>query len=246
MRNKLVLSFCAAALLAVSVSAQTVDELIDKNIKAHGGLDKLKAVQSMKLTGKMKMGPMEAPFTEFKKRPTNLRSEFTIQGMTGIQAYDGSTGWMIMPFMGKKDAELMTADMIKNVKDGADFDGPLIDYRIKGNKVELLGKENVQGRPAYKLHLTTNSGAESTVFLDADSYLEIRLESKGTVQGQAVESGTTISDYREVGGLMFAMSFETKSKNAGSEGAQTITFEKIELNPASIDLAMFHMPDVKK
>lgn len=244
MRNKLVLSLCAAALLAVSLSAQTADELIDKNIKARGGLDKLKAVQSMKFTGKMKMGPMEAPFMVSKKRPENFRLEFTIQGMTGIQAYDGSTGWMVMPFMGKKEPEQMSADMLKEFKDEADFDGPMIDYKNKGNKVELLGKEDVQGTPAYKLHVTTKEGVESNVYLDADSYLEIRSESKRKVQGQEIEAETTIGDYKEVGGLMFPMSIESKAK--GREGAQTITIEKVELNPTTVDAAMFHMPEVKK
>ena len=175
MHKKFVLALCAAALLAVSASAQTADELIDKNIKAKGGLDKLKALQSMKFTGKMKMGPMEAPFIVMKKRPENFRLEFTVQGMTGIQAYDGSTGtgWMVMPFMGKKDPEQMSADMLKEFKEEADFDGPMMDYKAKGNKVEYLGKEDVQGTPAYKLHVTTKDGNESNVYLDAESYLEI-------------------------------------------------------------------------
>lgn len=244
MHKKLVLSLCAAALLAVSASAQTADELIDKNIKAKGGADKLKAVQSMKVTAKMKMGPMEAPVTITKKRPENFRIEFTIQGMTGVQAYDGTTGWAVMPFMGKKEPEQMSAEMLKEFKEEADFDGPMMDYKTKGNKVEYLGKEDVQGTPAYKLKVTTKDGSESTVYLDADSYLEIKTASKRKIQGQEVESETTLGDYKEVGGLLFPMSIESHAK--GHEGAQSITIEKIELNPTSVDAALFHMPEVKK
>ena len=244
MNRKLILSLCAAALLAVSASAQTADELIEKNVKARGGMDKLKAVQSMKITGKMKMGPMEAPIVITKKRPDNFRAEFTIQGMTGVQAYDGTTGWMVMPFMGKKDPEQLSADMLKEVKDEADFDGSMVDYKAKGNKVELVGKEDVQGTPAYKLHVTTKDGNESNVYLDAESFLEIKSDAKRKVQGQEMETETIIGDYKETGGLLFPMSIESHAK--GREGAQSITIEKIELNPAAVDTALFKMPEVKK
>lgn len=245
MNKRFALSLCAAALLAaVSASAQTADELIEKNVKARGGMDKLKAVQTMKVTGKMKMGPMEAPIIITKKRPSNFRAEFTIQGMTGVQAYDGSTGWMVMPFMGKKDPEQLSADMLNEVKEEADFDGPMIDYKSKGNKVELVGKEDVQGTPAYKLHITTKDGNESNVYLDADSFLEIKSDSKRKVQGQEMETETTIGDYKDTGGLLFPMSIETHAK--GREGAQSITIEKIELNPAAVDASLFKMPEAKK
>ena len=246
MRNKLVLSFCAAALLAVSASAQTADELIEKNVKARGGADKMHAVQAMKFTGKMKMGPMEAPFTVTKKRPENFRLEFTVQGMTGVQAYDGSTGtgWMVMPFMGKKDPEQMSADMLKEFKEEADFDGPIIDYKAKGNKVEYVGKEDVQGTPAYKLHVTTKDGLESNVYLDAESYLEIKTDQKRKIQGQEMETETSLGDYKEFGGVLFPTSIESRAK--GREGAQNITIEKVEVNPTAVDTALFKMPEVKK
>ena len=244
MSKKLMLVLCAAALFAVSAGAQTVDELIEKNIKALGGLDKMKSVQAEKITGKMKMGPMEAPFTVVKKRPASFRLDFTIQGMTGTQAYDGSNGWMVMPFMGKKDPEKMSEDMLKNFRDEADFDGPMIDYKTKGNKVEYLGKEDVQGTAAYKMKIVTKEGNESTVFLDADSYLEIRSESKRKVQGQEMEQETTIGDWKEVGGLMFPFSIESKAK--GQEGAQVLTIEAVELNPKTVEQANFVMPEVKK
>lgn len=244
MNKKLVLSLCAVALLAVSAFSQTADELIDKNIKAKGGMEKLKAVKAMKVTAKMKMGPMEVPVTITKSRPENFRVEFTVQGMTGIQAYDGKTGWAVMPFMGKKEPEAMAADALKDFKDEADFDGPMVDYKTKGNKVEYIGKEDVQGTPAYKLHVTTKDGNESNVYLDADTYLEIKAESKRKVQGQEIEGETMLSDYKEVGGLLFPMTIDSHAK--GREGSQVISIDKIELNPASIDAAIFHMPEAKK
>ena len=240
--KKLLLPVCAL-FLAVSAFAQTADEIIDKHLKAVGGVEKLKAMQSVRATGKLKMGPMEAPVTLLKARPDQMRMDFTIQGMTGTQAYDGSTGWMVMPFMGKKDPEKMSEDMLKNMKDEADFDGPLVDYKAKGNKVELIGKEDMQGSPAYKLKLTTKSGTESNLYLDADSYLLIKTESKRKIQGQEVESEAILGDYKDVGGILMPHSLEMHAK--GAPAGQSITFEKYEINP-KVDNAIFKMPEVKK
>ncbi|MGN6186814.1 MAG: hypothetical protein ACTHQM_24530 [Thermoanaerobaculia bacterium] len=235
------LTLAAALLFAVSMHAAelTVDEVLAKNAEAKGGLEKLKAVSSMKMTGKIAFGPIEAPFVMTKKRPENMKVDFTVQGMTGTQAYDGATGWMVMPFMGKKDPEEMSGDDLKAVKEQADFDGPFIDYAKKGNKVELLGKADIEGTSAYKLKLVTKDGTESTVYLDADSFLEIKIESKRTVQGQEVESETVIGNYKEVDGMLFPFSLESKAK--GMPGGQVITLDKIELNPA-IEDASFKMP----
>jgi outer membrane lipoprotein-sorting protein len=240
--KKLLLSVCAL-FLAFSLSAQTADEIIDKHIKALGGVEKLKSVKTVKATGKMKAGPMELPVTLTKARPAQMRMDFTVQGMTGTQAYDGSTGWLVMPFMGKKDPEKMSEDMLKDMRDEADFDGPLMDYKTKGNKVEYLGKEDVQGSPAYKLKVTTKAGTESTQYFDAETYLTIKSESKRKIQGQEVEAETIIGDYKEVDGMLLPHSMESKAK--GAPGGQSITIEKYELN-ATIDPASFKMPEAKK
>jgi outer membrane lipoprotein-sorting protein len=168
-----------------------------------------------------------------------MRVEFTIQGMTGIQAYDGTTGWMVMPFMGKKDPEAMSGDMLKEVKDQADFDGPFIDYAKKGNKVELLGKEKVEGTDAYKIKLTQKDASETIVYIDAESFLEIKMEAKRKMQGQEIEGETILGNYKEVEGMLFPFSIENKAK--GQPGGQTITIDKVELNPTLAD-SLFAMP----
>jgi len=238
------LTLAAALLFAASLHAAelTVDEILAKNTAAKGGIEKIRAVNSMKFTGKMAFGPMEAPFVMTKKRPEMMKVDFTLQGMTATQAYDGANGWSIMPFLGKKDAEPMSADELKSAKEEADFDGPFIDYAKKGNKVELLGKGDVEGTPAYKIKLTTKDGNVSTIYLDAESFLEIKVESTRSVQGQEMETETIFSNYQETGGLLFPMSMESKAK--GAPGGQAFTIEKIELNPA-LDDASFKMPAKK-
>src|SRR5512139_1010770 len=244
MRRRLLSGLTVVVLIALPVSAQTVDELIAKNLQAKGGLQKLKAVQTARLTGTMTVGPgMEAPFVLEFKRPNQMRLDFTLQGMTGTQAYDGKTGWMLMPFSGRKDPEPMPTEVLKQAEEQADFDGPLVDYQAKGHKVELVGKEKVEGSDAYKLKVTLKNGDIRYIYLDADQYLEIKVEGKTAVRGAEIENSTSIGDYKEVGGLMLPHAMETTQ--AGSPQSQKITIEKIELN-VPVDDARFKMPEVKK
>jgi outer membrane lipoprotein-sorting protein len=241
MSRKVLMSLCAVALLTVSAFGQTADELLEKNLKAMGGKDKLKALQAVRMTGTMKMGPMEVPLTITRSRPSATCMDFTIQGMTGTQAYDGTTGWMLMPFSGNKDPQKMTDEMLKDMRSDADFDGPTFDYKAKGNKVEYVGKEDVQGTPAFKLHVTTKDGKESNEYFDAETYLTIRTESTRNVQGQELETETTIGNYKTVDGLTFPYSMDVHIKGKESLGGQSINLDKIELNP-KVDASIFAMP----
>lgn len=244
MLRKFLLFVVALAAFALSASAQTVDEIIAKHVQARGGLDKLKAVRSVRITGKMTLGGgLEAPVIFEQKRPGSLRFEITLQGLTAVQAYDGSTAWGINPFQGKKDPETLGDDDRKDLEEQSDLDGPVVDYKAKGNRVELIGKEPVEGTPAYKLKVTLKNGDVRYIYLDADSFLEIKAESKRTIRGTVRETESILGDYKEVGGLMFPFSIEAGAK--GSPQKQKITIEKIELNP-TIEDARFKLPETKK
>ena len=237
--KRLVLAVLALA-LAAPVHAQTADELIAKNIKTKGGMDKIKAMKSIRATGKMSLGPeMEAPFVMTLKRPNEMRMEFTLQGMTGIQAYDGTNAWSVMPFMGKKDPEPMAADDAKMVQEQSDFDGPLVDYKAKGNTVELAGRETVEGVNAYKLKVTRKDGEIRYLYLDPDAYLEIASDATRNVHGTEMEIYSTIGDYKEVNGVMLAHSIESGPK--GSTTKQKMTVEKYEVN-VDVAATAFTMP----
>jgi outer membrane lipoprotein-sorting protein len=232
-----------AGLTGAAVQAQTADEIINKHIQALGGKDKIKAVQTVRMTGKLVMGQgMEAPFTRELARPNKMRVEFTIQGMTGIQAYDGQSGWSVMPFMGKTAPEKMSDDEIKLAEDQADMDGLLVDYKEKGHQVEYLGKEDVEGTPAYKLKVTKKNGDVVNVYIDADSYMQIKEAGKVKVRGQEVEGETTFGDFKTVDGLVFPFSMEQKAQ--GGPGGMTISISKIEVNP-TLDASRFAMPAAK-
>ena len=246
----LVLSLALVAFGAAPAAAQedspaaaepTVESLIEKNLEAKGGRERLEAVESARLTGTMNMGGMEAPFVFEWKAPDKVRIEFTIQGMTGIQAYDGETGWAVMPFMGKTDPEKMSAEDTAQIKSDADFRGPLFDPEEKGYEVEYLGEEEVEGTPTYKLKVTKESGDVSTIYLDKEYYLEIKQDDTRTMRGQQMESETAIGDYKEVDGLLIAHSHDITSAMMPGQ-SQTMLFEKVELNPEIAD-DRFEMPE---
>lgn len=242
MLRKALLALAGAALLAPA-SAQTLDEILAKNLEARGGADKIKAVKTVRLTGRMTVGPgLEAPVVMEFKRPTKMRMDFTIQGMTGSQAFDGKGGWQIMPFQGNPNPEPMSPDDVKDAEEQADVDGPLVDWKAKGHAVELVGKEKVEGTDAWKLKITMKGGDVRYVFLDADAYLEIRGEGKRKIRGTEMETEQTVSDYKEVGGLVMPHAFEGGPK--GSPMRQKITIDKIELD-VDIDDARFAMPAKK-
>jgi hypothetical protein len=218
----------------------SVDELIAKSIEARGGMEKMKAVQSIRMTGKMTMGQgLEAPMVLEMKRPKALRMEFTFQGMTGIQAYDGKAGWAVMPFGGKKDPEPMNAEDLQEADENADIDGPLVDYKSKGYTVELIDKEKVEGSDAWKIKVNMKNGTVRYIYLDADTMLEIKNEGKRMIRGSEIEFESTIGDYKEVGGLLFPYSIESGAK--GHPEKQNIIIDKVELNP-KLDDARYKMP----
>jgi hypothetical protein len=98
--------------------------------------------------------------------------------MTGVQAFDGQKTWSVMPFSGKKDAEVGTDEDNKNAQDDADFDGALVDYKAKGHTIELAGKEAVEGADAFKLKVTKKNGNIEYDYLDAETYLLVKTEGK--------------------------------------------------------------------
>lgn len=228
------------ALFAMPVSAQTAEEIIAKYIKTIGGAEKIDAIKTLRRTGKFTGGGgFEAIVIQENKRPQMARQEFMIQGMTGVNAYDGKTGWKIEPWQGKKDAEQLGEEELKQIQEDADFDGPLVNYQQKGNKVEFVGSEPVEGTDAFKLKVTLKNGDVSYYFMDTDYYVPIKVESKRMVRGAEREFETSLGDYKEVAGVYLPHSFESGVK--GSPNKQQITFEKIEANVA-LDDSRFKQP----
>ena len=237
-RNILAFTFLLCVVLCLQASAQTADELIKKNIEARGGLEKLRAIKTMRMTGIVHADGMTIPLVIQIKRPGLLRADATVQGMSMSRGYDGEIAWEMNAFGGSKEPEKLAGYDARETIEMADIDGPLVDYKTKGSTIELIGKEELEATPVYKLKVTLKDGHEKYVYLDAQNHLELKETEKRKEEGATSDVATVFSDYKAVGGVMIAHSSETRI-NGKIEDQSTI--EKIEVN-VPVDDSIFKMP----
>ena len=173
------------------------------------------------------------------QRPNLLRETFTLQGMTAVQAYDGSAGWQIQPFGGKKDPELLGEDDVRDLLLDADFDGPLVDYKEKGSTVEYMGHDVVDGDDALRLKVTLKKGDIIYDYLDPDTFIEIRREIQQFIRGSVRDRVVGLGSYKPVAGVMYSFSISQGPKDHPDD--QTTTIQRMEAN-VTIDPADFALP----
>ncbi len=233
-------AFWGAASLA---PAQTAEELIAKNIAARGGIENIKAVQTMRLTGTMKTGDDTLPSVLELKRPNKSRWEFTLDGQTAVQAFDGTDGWTWIPFAGQAEPRSMSDEERKEAAQQADIDGPLVDYAQKGSRIELVPRDRDYRPDDWKLKVTLKSGEVRFIYLDPRTFLQSASVLTRQVDGRSMEVRSEVGDYRREGSLMLPHSFSASTKDGAP--AQSLQFSRIELN-VPIDDARFRMPPPKR
>jgi hypothetical protein len=243
--HKFILTIVMGVLCATCAAAQTADDIVGRYLKAVGGIDKIQSVKSLRRSGKfIGGGGFEAVILQENKRDASVREEFVLQGMTGINAYDGKTGWKIEPWGGKKDPEALGEEEMKGIVEDADFDGPLVDYKHKGNKIEFLGLDKFEGTDTYKLKITKPNGDVYTYYLDTDYYMPIKIDLRRLVRGEEREYETALGDYKLVNGWYLPFSVESNPKGHPQDKSKYV-YDKIEANVA-IDDGRFVMPVAKK
>src|SRR5260370_14615416 len=220
----------------------SVDELVNKNIAALGGSEKIQAIQAIKASGRLiNRGGMEFPLTIYLKRPGLKRIDVNVQGKSIIHAFDGSDTWTINPLTGSEEPKKGDESELQRARESADemFAGDLFDYKAKGSTLEFAGNEEAHGRPAYKLKLVSRYGTVKYIYLDAETFLEIKTM---TIRSHA-DPETAIdayhSDYRPVPGVMIAYSSEFQN----SRQLLILVFHKLQANLAMED-ALFKFPVV--
>ena len=228
MTRTLCIPIFIALVVPVVAAAQTVDEIIARNIQARGGLEKIRAVKTQRTSGTLSQGGFRAAFVQESERPNKVREETIIQGMAEIEAFDGKTGWRVSPFGGRKDPDLLSADDMKGLVEAADIDGQLVDYRNKDHRAELIGHEAVEGTDCYKIKLTLNSSDVRYYYIDTDSFLELKVETERRIRGSVQYGETLYGDYEQVNGIYFPFAFEAGQK--GSPYRVKFTVDKVELN----------------
>ena len=228
-----------AFLLSPAVNAQTLDEILTKIFLARGGMDRILAIDSERISGRIAFGEISGPFLVELKRPLKMHMQLTVQNMTMVRIYDGKSGWANNPFNGQANPDPMSEQDLKNINEEADFDGPLVDHEEKGNKVELVGKEKFKDKDVWRLKLTTKNNDVRYYLYDAESFFLLKWEGQRRYAGKELPVQTFFSDYRDVSGLRFP--FELDSGSSAMDITQKITIEKIELNP-DINDAEFAKP----
>jgi hypothetical protein len=242
MRIALLTLTSLAVVGGTTVAAQTpsADDIVAHYTKTVGGADKIQSIRTLRRIGKYTGDDgFEAVVIQESSRPNRVRREFSIQGMTRINAYDGANGWKIDPFGGKKDPESLSEEELRSIVEDSDFDEPLINYKQKGNKVEFAGTDQVEGTDVYKLRVTLKSGDTRTYYMDTDSYVPIKVDTKQIIRGTPQETETTLGDYKQVGGWFLPFSMESREK--GSSWSWKITIDKIEFN-VPIDSTRYFRP----
>ena len=232
--SMIVLSAVLAGLClpAWAAAGQTVtaDELVARNLQARGGAGALRAITSMHSVGKLRLGGgLEAKTETFAIAPDKIRFELSLQGLTQVNAWDGTQGWAIDPFQGRRDPQKLSGDDTKDLAQAADIAGPLLDAQKKGEKIEYLGTEDIDGTDAHKLRVTFKNGDSRVIYLDPDYFLEIRTVDHRSVRGQEQVQTTDVGEYEKVDGVYFPF----------QQGQYHI--DSIELNKP-IDTAMFAFP----
>jgi len=227
----------------VSVTAQTVDEIIQKNLEARGGIDKITAIKSGKLSGKILRQGMEIPITMWYVKPDKIRTELTFSDKSMTFAYDGNIAWQISPFTGSTDPQEITGDMADNIKENIEnFNEPFIDYEKKGHKIEFTGKDELEGTEVLKLKLTLKSGKVNTIFIDAETFIELKRVNVRNPGNEEITAESLYGDYKPVDGVMTPHSI---SMTANGQKAGEIIFDSVETNVKTED-GFFSMPPKKE
>jgi hypothetical protein len=221
-------------------SAETLDGVVSRAIAALGGAERLRACQTRLTVGKISFdGGSENPFTVAQKRPNRLHMEIFFPSGVLMRGFDGSAGWQASPFAGRKDAYPMSPEERGNIGEEAEFDDPLLDWKARGSRVELLGKEPLDGRFAYRLRVTTANGLAQELWLDSETFLRARWQGARKANGREMVFSSSFGDYRTVDGLQFP--FRTSSRSQGNETRQEIVITRVELD-MPIEDAQFALP----
>jgi hypothetical protein len=212
----------------------SVEELVDKNVAARGGLSAWRAVQAMFFAGQMDAGKnMTIPFRLELKRPKKARLEIDFKGTTSVQVYDGANGWKLRPYLGRNELEAFTQDELDAAATQVGLDGILIDYAAKGYKLESAGAEEIDGHKTYKLKVYKGAKLVNQVWLDADSGLEYKVQSVRRLRGAEKQFETYYGEYKKVAQVVIPHVLDTEQ--VGVKGKHRMSIQSVMVNPTLQD-----------
>jgi hypothetical protein len=251
-KRRSLLLHCLVSLAATPLMARqahagpSLQEIIDKNIAARGGLAAWHNVQSVTYEGTMDAGGKpahELPFVLKQKRPHKTRLEIVFKDQTSVQVYDGTQGWKVRPFLNRNEVESFTPTELKLAGKVDDLDGPLVDYQKKGTQVALEGTEQVEGHATYRLRLSSPDGTKRNLWIDAASFLEVKMQGEPRkLDGRLHKVELYFRDFRSEHGLNIPHLQETVVEGVKEPYKMRIT--KVSVNEG-LDDALFGKPQLK-
>jgi hypothetical protein len=230
--------------VATASFAQTADEIVAKHFEAIGGVEKWKAVKATEMNMKTSVQGMDVEIKSTVALDKGLKSVVSVMGQEIVTGIDGDTGWNIRPAMmgGTGEPEDMPGSLVKESKKQMVIGGGLLNYKENGSKVELVGKEKLDGADVYNIKLTDKSGDVTNYYLSASTYYILKSAGKIKMQGQEIDNEVSYSNFKQVDGLTFPFTREQPNPQMG--GTMTVETESIKLNP-TLDADFFKKP-VKK
>lgn len=233
------LLFASLLLIQHAVSAQTVDDIVYKHIKAMGGADKIAELKSVRIAANMKVMNMDMPVTTTIVQNKAFRTETKAQGMTIIQAVNGNAGWMINPMSGQAKATVLPEEVVKSLDSQKDLTG-LYNYKEKGYKLTLDGEEDLDGAKVYRVTATMSNGVRQINYISKDTFYILKITASMPVDGQDIKTESVQSDFRQINGITFPFLLEvTTTAMPGMTMVNRIA--SLEVNP-KIDERIFEMP----
>jgi len=231
-RLQICLTILIASLCSIHIQAQTLDEIIDKNIAAMGGKEKLLALNSVSMEGTLSFNGQNIPVKIIQLNNKGQKITLTINGMVNYTIQTKDSGWNYFPIKGQTKPEVMPSVVIKEMSDGLDIQGSFINYEEKGHTVELTGKDDVDGTECFKIRMVTKSGLEETLFIDPNNYYVIKSVEKTKASGQEQEQTQTFRNFKKMdSGYVFPLSLT-------GFGPGELEITKIEVN-IPIDESIF-------
>ena len=223
------------------ISAQDLQEVLDSHFEAVNQ-EAVSEIKTIHMNGKSGRMGQSFDFQIWQIRPGKSRMEVDIQGQKMIQVYDGEKGYMVAPWTGSAEAQEVGETEAKLMAEQADMDGELWNWEEKGSQLTLEGVEDFEGTEVILLKLINKSGNEKTIYLDADSYLMIKMTAKIQMQGAEVLSESFFSNYKEVDGMVMPFFIENRMNG---QVANSVTIETMEFDK-EIDDKMFVKPEAVK
>ena len=226
-------------LSAGTLNAQTADQLVAKNLEAKGGVEKWKAINSLRMIGTISVQGKQLPLTISSMRPNYMRHEMNLPDLRIVQAFDGKTAWAINPMLGATTPQQLPAEAAETIRTSAEFEGALVNYKAKGHVAELVGTETLGGRNVHHLKLTLKNGPVQHFYLDAETGLEVRVTQEvETGPGQKQALASEMSNYQPVSGILIP---HTVRQLLDGKVVAEMTISKVEIN-AIDDPSLFRMP----